>query len=200
MLAVGMVALWFCVAAVPMSLCFARCRLQLLRSAGVEGAALEQETDDDWSLAFEDVLILYADSLKSPAKGKPRDPFRTLVEEVFSQLDTVLLNQSDRIRFSLQSVLFDCDACRLGCTAGQLGLDLGRRVRLRDEDADRPAVHALGARVRRIDRQYITRNVWVHKCAACCMLNPLCMLCMLCRVPHSSCVISQHLRWHVLPG
>ena len=63
--------------------------VQLLRSAGVEGAALEQETDDDWSLAFEDVLILYADSLKSPAKGKPRDPFRTLVEEVFTQLDTV---------------------------------------------------------------------------------------------------------------
>ena len=70
--------------------------VQLLRSAGVEGAALEQETDDDWSLAFEDVLILYADSLKSPAKGKPRDPFRTLVEEVFSQLDTVRLTQSDR--------------------------------------------------------------------------------------------------------
>ena len=122
MLAVGMVALWFCVAAVPMSLCFARCRLQLLRSAGVEGAALEQETDDDWSLAFEDVLILYADSLKSPAKGKPRDPFRTLVEEVFSQLDTVRLTQSDRIRFSLQFVLFNCDAClpaSLGCTALQ---------------------------------------------------------------------------------
>ncbi len=62
---------------------------QLLRSAGVENASLEQETDDDWSLAFDDLLILYADTVVPITAGKQSDPYTELIEAVFRQLDSV---------------------------------------------------------------------------------------------------------------
>jgi len=61
---------------------------QLLRSAGVENASLEQETDDDWSLAFDDLLILYADTVVPITAGKQSDPYTELIEAVFRQLDS----------------------------------------------------------------------------------------------------------------